>query len=107
MVLQAVQALAVLPNLQHLRIRFMDLDSQYPLLNPYFEIHGDTCVGLWSDSILAALKESRPNASFVQLANGIKPEIKEGQVMGAVSPTARPLGIQAKMYLIISERRMP
>jgi hypothetical protein len=107
MVLQAVHALGILPNLQHLLIRFLDFDAECPLLNPYFELNGDTCMGLWSDSILAALKESRPNASFIQLAHGIQPHIKNGQITGAVPAIYRPLGIQAKRYIIISEHRMP
>jgi hypothetical protein len=107
MVVQAVKVLHDLPNLQYFRIRFLDLDAECSLLNPYFEMNGDTCTGLWSNSILDALKESRPNASFIQLTEGIQPKIEDGEITGAIPATSRPLGIQAQRYLIISEHRMP
>lgn len=107
MVLEAIRALAVLPNLKYVRIRYMDLDGPSPLQNPYFELKDDKCTGLWSDEIRNALRESRPEASFVELRNGIEPVIVDGQLVGATSPTARPLSIRAGQYVIIAEQRLP
>lgn len=38
LVLSAVRALDVLPNLTYLRIRFIDFDWKFPFQNPYFEL---------------------------------------------------------------------
>lgn len=107
MILEAIRALAVLPNLKHVRIRYMDLDWPLPLQNPYFELKDNKCTGLWSNDILNALHESRPEASFVELSDGIEPIIEDNRLVGVTSPTARPLSIQAKQYVIIAEQRLP
>lgn len=107
MILEAIRALAVLPNLKHVRIRYVDLDWPLPLQNPYFELKDNKCTGLWSNDILNALHESRPEASFVELSDGIKPIVEDDRLVGVTSPTARPLSIQAKQYVIIAEQRLP
>lgn len=64
LILAAVTALGNYPRLNFVRIRFLDLDSQRPLLNPYFRLENDICTGMWSSKILAALQKSRPSAHF-------------------------------------------
>ncbi|KAJ5096434.1 hypothetical protein NUU61_005790 [Penicillium alfredii] len=104
MVIGAVQCLSGLPALDYLRIRFIDLDSPCPLLNPYFQLIGDQCAGLWSYPILDALRINRPEAHFVELADGIYPQYGPNQqIVGAVYPRARPRSIQACMYKIIAD----
>lgn len=107
LVLGAVQALAVLPKLTYLRIRFMDLDWTDPFQNPYFELKNDKCTGLWSPAILDALRESRPSASFVQHSNGIEPEILDNVLVGVQALAARPVSILASQYVITAENRLP
>jgi hypothetical protein len=67
LILSAVKSLdyASLPCLSHIRIRFIDLDSACPLLNPYFVFDGARdgwCSGVWNEEILAALAVSRPES---------------------------------------------
>ena len=64
LVVAAVRCLKVYPALISLRIRFIDLDSPCPLLNPYFHLKGDTVSGIWNDEILSLLKDARPGAAY-------------------------------------------
>ncbi|KAL9579622.1 MAG: hypothetical protein Q9203_006615 [Teloschistes exilis] len=64
LVVEAVRALATFTALDYLRIRFLDLDSPNPLLNPYFHLQGDRVTGIWNDEILSLLGNARPNASY-------------------------------------------
>ena len=64
LVLQAVRSLHTYPALKHIRIRFVDLDSPAPLLNPTFHLEGDKAWGFWSDEILRVLQEARPQVAF-------------------------------------------
>ncbi|CAI7611389.1 unnamed protein product [Penicillium bialowiezense] len=107
LVLSAVRALDVLPSLTYLRIRFIDFDWEFPFQNPYFELQNDKCTGLWSPAIVSALRASRPSASFVQLSNGIEPEIVDGELVGVQALAARPVSILASQYVIIAENRLP
>ncbi|KAL8703844.1 MAG: hypothetical protein Q9201_002994 [Fulgogasparrea decipioides] len=67
LVIEAVRALSTFTSLQYLRIRFLDLDSPNPLLNPYFHLQGNSVTGIWNDEILALLRTARPNASYDSL----------------------------------------
>ncbi|KAJ5496181.1 hypothetical protein N7463_008168 [Penicillium fimorum] len=107
MVIKAIECLSVLPALEYLRIRFIDLDSSCPPLNPYFQLRNNECTGLWSDDILEALHMNRPSASFVELTDGIYAEYDDQQIVGALMPRVRPLGIQANMYSLIAENSNP
>ena len=99
-----VRCLDTCPDLNYVRIRFIDLDSACPLLNPYFHLANNRCTGLWSAGILDALHESRPKASFVELSDGIYPQYNSHhQVVGAVYPRSRPQSIQAATYKIIAD----
>ncbi|KAJ5807687.1 hypothetical protein N7447_011143 [Penicillium robsamsonii] len=107
MVIKAIECLSVLPALEYLRIRFIDLDSSCPPLNPYFQLLNNECTGLWSDDILEALHMNRPSASFVELTDGIYAEYDDQQIVGALMPRVRPLGIQASMYSLIADNSSP
>ncbi|KAJ5177302.1 uncharacterized protein N7500_000001 [Penicillium coprophilum] len=107
MVIKAVECLSVLPALEYLRIRFIDLDSSCPPLNPYFQLLNNECTGLWSDDILEALRINRPSASFVELTDGIYAEYDDQQIVGALMPRVRPLGIQVSMYSLIADNSNP
>lgn len=64
LVIDAVRALAMFTSLHYLRIRFLDLDSPNPLLNPYFHLQGNSVTGIWNDEILSLLRTARPKASY-------------------------------------------
>jgi len=63
-VLKAVRSLRTYTNITNMRIRFIDLDSPAPLLNPMFHLEGGRAWGLWSEEILGALREARPQVRF-------------------------------------------
>ncbi|KAK4690795.1 hypothetical protein P7C71_g6075, partial [Lecanoromycetidae sp. Uapishka_2] len=64
LVLKAVRSLHTFSKITNMRIRFIDLDSPAPLLNPMFHLEGGRAWGLWSEEILAALREARPQVRF-------------------------------------------
>lgn len=91
-------------SLEYVRIRFIDLDSACPLLNPYFQLVNNQCTGIWSDRILENLAESRPQARYAELTEGIYPQYGPNhQIVGAVFPRARPFAIYAANYRIIAD----
>lgn len=69
MVMAAIRSLRTLTKLEYLRIRYVDLDSVMPPLNPYFMLRDGWCTGVWSENILAELEASRPTAQFVELSD--------------------------------------
>jgi hypothetical protein len=104
LVLGAVRSLDTLSLLRYIRIRFIDLDSACPLLNPYFQLVNNQCTGLWSERILETLQTVRPTACFVELADGIYPQYGVNHsIVGAVYPRTRPLSIKASTYKIIAD----
>ena len=63
LVIEAIASLAIYPSLSYVRIRFLDLDSPRPLLNPYWHYEKNHATGVWSSNITAALKRARPDAT--------------------------------------------
>ncbi|CAG8894190.1 unnamed protein product [Penicillium egyptiacum] len=107
MVVKAIECLSVLPALEYLRVRFVDLDSSCPPLNPYFQLVDNECTGLWSEDILEALRMNRPSASFIALTDGIAAEYNDQQIVGALIPRVRPLGIQVNTYSLLADSSNP
>ena len=83
LILSAVKSLDLssFPSLSRIRIRFIDLDSACPLLNPYFIFDdasssppssssggrgGGRCSGVWNEEILEALGSSRPGTRWLE-----------------------------------------
>ncbi|KAF8848773.1 hypothetical protein BDZ45DRAFT_709122 [Acephala macrosclerotiorum] len=104
LVISGVKALERLAALEFLRIRFIDLESQVPSLNPYFQLAKNQCTGLWSEMIIDALSRARPAATFIE-----KPEnlddvgIKDGQLLTSPSfSKTRPLTIKVSSYINLS-----
>ena len=64
LVLQGVRMLQTYTSVKNMRIRFIDLDSPAPQLNPAFHVEGNRAWGLWSEEILSLLREARPDARF-------------------------------------------
>ncbi|KAK2590843.1 hypothetical protein QQS21_011480 [Conoideocrella luteorostrata] len=67
LVLSAVKSLEKFKEVQYLRIRFVDLDSILPPLNPYFLMANGQCSGVWSDHIVAEMARVRPQVAFTEL----------------------------------------
>ncbi|TVY34765.1 hypothetical protein LSUB1_G004849 [Lachnellula subtilissima] len=100
LVLAGVKSLERLKALDYLRIRFLDLDSQVPALNPYFQLKNNQCTGIWSDTIIDTLAQTRPRASFLEKAEYLGDiGFKDGQLLAP--PTfskTRPLSIKVSSY---------
>ena len=100
-VVSAVRSLKVFPALNSLRIRFIDLDSPCPLMNPYFQIKGDQVSGVWNEEILSLLEEVRPTAEYEELglAEGFG-----GNVFGdGRGLRCRPKSIRVDSYVALAE----
>lgn len=65
LVVQGVRVLQTYTSVKNMRIRFIDLDSPAPQLNPTFHLEGNRAWGLWSEEILSLLREARPNVRFL------------------------------------------
>jgi hypothetical protein len=101
LVIAGIRSLSRFKTLDFLRIRFVDLESPMPLLNPFFMLKDDQCSGLWSEDILLALSKARPGASFCELSDdfgGISYD-KEGKiVLGEGFPRMRPRSLKVSGY---------
>jgi hypothetical protein len=71
LVLQAVRSLQTYTGVKTMRIRFIDLDSPAPLLNPMFHLEGNHAWGMYSDEILETLMDVRPHVHFGRLPGDI------------------------------------
>ncbi|KAL2823466.1 hypothetical protein BDW59DRAFT_97049 [Aspergillus cavernicola] len=108
LVISAIQSLQIHSELNYMRIRFIDLDSACPPLNPYFQLVDDQCTGLWNEPILESLHESRPEAEYVKLTDGIYAQYGHNhQLVSAIYPRTRPLSIHASTYKIIADVPKP
>ncbi|KAH7313499.1 hypothetical protein B0I35DRAFT_451998 [Stachybotrys elegans] len=83
LVYSAVRALDKLKQVQYLRIRFMDLDSVLPPLNPYFLMRDGKCSGVWSEAIVREMARVRPENSFAELSETFGDVVynKEGRMV--------------------------
>lgn len=67
LVLQGIRSLHTYTGVRIMRIRFIDLDSLAPLLNPMFHLEENHAWGIYSDEILRALLDVRPNVHYGKL----------------------------------------
>lgn len=109
LVTSAVRSLKTYSDLSFLRIRFIDLDSPCPLLNPYFQLKEGKCTGIWNDEILDAVGKARSGAGFegLDLDDGERMGLgravdKEGRVCVGW-PGGRPKDIRVSAYKAFSE----
>lgn len=72
LVLKTVEALPYFPNLEYVRIRFIDLDSPCTLLNPYWQLENGRVYGIWNEEIVERLGEVRPGLFYEELGDGIE-----------------------------------
>ncbi|ORY57923.1 uncharacterized protein BCR38DRAFT_354017 [Pseudomassariella vexata] len=105
LVLGGIRCLERLKEVNLLRIRFVDLDSPVPPLNPYFIIKDGWCSGVWSDEIVAELNRVRPDARFESMAESFG-EVgfnKEGRlVISPDFPKSHVLSLKLANYAMLS-----
>ncbi|KPM45943.1 hypothetical protein AK830_g633 [Neonectria ditissima] len=83
LVVSGIRSLEKLKEVVYLRIRFVDLDSVLPPLNPFFLMRNGECSGVWSDRILTEMARVRPNTSFTELSESFGSIVygKEGRMI--------------------------
>ncbi|OAA62238.1 hypothetical protein ISF_05247 [Cordyceps fumosorosea ARSEF 2679] len=83
LVISAVKSLAHFHRVEYMRIRFVDLDSAVPGLNPYFLFQHGECSGVWSDKIINEMAKARPGSKFPELSEsfGNISYTKEGRLI--------------------------
>ena len=102
-----VRSLEVLP-LTSIRIRYIDLDSSCPQLNPYFQVVDNVCYGLWNEDILELLPTVRPGLRYAELNDGINSkwteQVQKREVcVRSLYPTRRPKAIKSSVYKIMTD----
>jgi hypothetical protein len=82
----------------------MEIDSQVPALNPYFQIAKNQVTGLWSESILQSLERTRPNATYLEKPGSLGDiGFKDGQLFTPpLMSKTRPLSIKMSTYVTLS-----
>ncbi|OTB17201.1 hypothetical protein K445DRAFT_310575 [Daldinia sp. EC12] len=105
LVLGGIRALERLKSVELLRIRYVDLDSPVPPLNPYFMIKDGWCSGVWSEDILAEINRVRPDIRFEEMVDSFG-EVgynKEGRlVINPDFPKSRVLSLKLSNYAMLS-----
>ena len=100
LVTEACRILQTYPDLAHLRIRFIDLDSPNPLMNPYFHLlPNGTCTGVWNEDILSLLHKARPNITF----EGLEEEGGLDETTEGTRLKVRPRSIPFRKYLGLAD----
>ncbi|KAM0255099.1 hypothetical protein ACHAQJ_006103 [Trichoderma viride] len=89
LVVSAVRSMEKFKRLEYIRIRFVDLDSVLPPLNPYFLMQNGKCTGVWSDYIIAEMNRIRPNTTFPGLSDTFGNIVysKDGRMIIAPEPS--------------------
>ena len=95
-----VAALLAYEQLSFLRIRFIDLDSPAPLMNPYFHLQGLECSGIWNEDILTLLGTVRPGAGYKDLCEELGTTVRSGtNGNNGRALRTRPKSIKVSTYL--------
>jgi len=105
LVLGGIRALDRLKAVELLRIRYVDLDSPVPPLNPYFVVRDGWCSGVWSDQIVAEINRVRPDIRFEELVEsfGEVGYSKEGRlVISPDFPKSRVLSLKLSNYAMLA-----
>ncbi|KAI8623759.1 hypothetical protein F5Y19DRAFT_349183 [Xylariaceae sp. FL1651] len=105
LVLSGIRALERLKMVDLLRIRYVDLDSPVPPLNPYFMVRDGWCSGVWSEQILEEINRVRPNIRFEEMVDSFG-EVgynKEGRlIISPDFPKSRVLSLKLINYAMLS-----
>ncbi|AEO60137.1 hypothetical protein MYCTH_2309023 [Thermothelomyces thermophilus ATCC 42464] len=104
LVIAGIRALGRLKSVEYLRIRYVDLDTPYPPLNPHFILRNGRCSGVWSDSIISEMNRARPNARFEELSESFG-EVgyqKDGRMTFIPEfPASRPISLKLSNYALL------
>ncbi|KAI3324868.1 hypothetical protein HD806DRAFT_521888 [Xylariaceae sp. AK1471] len=105
LVLSGIRALERLKTVDLLRVRYVDLDSPVPPLNPYFLVRDGWCSGVWSEQILEEIHQVRPNIRFEEMVDSFG-EVgynKEGRlIISPDFPKSRVLSLKLANYAMLS-----
>ncbi|KAK4153340.1 hypothetical protein C8A00DRAFT_43699 [Chaetomidium leptoderma] len=105
LVMAGIRALARLKSVQYLRIRYVDLDSPFPPLNPHFLLRDGWCSGVWSETIISEMNRVRPNARFEELSDSFG-EVgyrKDGRMTFTPEfPTSKTVSLKLSNYALLS-----
>ncbi|KAL2146440.1 hypothetical protein VTI28DRAFT_3909 [Corynascus sepedonium] len=105
LVIAGIRALGRLKSVEYLRIRYVDLDSPFPPLNPHFILRNGWCSGVWSDAIIAEMNRARPNARFEELSESFG-EVgyrKDGRMTFTPEfPTSKSISLKLSNYALLS-----
>lgn len=71
LILGALDGMASLIALSHVKIRYIDLDSPCQQLNPYWYVENNVVTGVWNDRIVEQLSIVRPAMHYAELEDGI------------------------------------
>ena len=128
LVMGALDGMASISSLSHVKIRYIDLDSPCQQLNPYWHVENNVVTGIWNDRIVEKLTEVRPKMQYEKLEDGIGGEnsnaakkdddpfewTRSNNVAGipsssggvnALYPRTIPKSINTSSYRVIAEAR--
>ena len=71
LILATVRSLTYFTCLNQIRIRFIDLDSPAPLLNPTFHLEKGRAWGFWSEEIVMTMRHARPRVRYLGLRGSL------------------------------------
>ena len=100
----SLHALSTFSLLNQMNIRYVDLESPCPLLNPYFQVCRGRCYGLWNEEILDLLPSIRPGLQYEELGEGLNPVWKVGEKNPdiAIYPKTKPRAIKSSSYQVLA-----
>jgi hypothetical protein len=107
LVLAAIRSLTVLKHVHYIRIRFVDLESVLPPLNPFFIMSNNECTGVWSGEILSEMNRVRPNVQWNELSDSFGNIVynKEGRmVISPEEPGRKITSLKLSNYRMLSHR---
>ncbi len=90
----SIAALQIYDQVSFLRIRFIDIDSADPFLDPYFQLHNLKCTGIYSDAIISSLGIARPGAGFEDDLS----EVPTMETRREGKPKTKPQSIKVSRY---------
>lgn len=101
LVAAGIRSLSRFKAVRYLRIRFIDLDSPLPLMNPYFLMKDGKCSGIWSEKLVELLAQHRPAASYHSLQEDSPlPPIENRETPYS---RHRPVSIKVSLYKTLAD----
>lgn len=103
LVASGIKSLSRFRGLRYLRIRFIDLDSPLPLMNPYFQMKEGRCSGIWSEKLVEMLAKHRHEARYISLQDGIVGAASLASEPKDFFSRQRPASIKTSVYQTLSD----